>query len=231
MNSEINHLIANLENIVSRDLLSKKTDSYDLLTFSSIQAALESAKYFNEKMYKVTNFANDLALLTHAMSIRNIDGQILEFGVSSGRTINHISSLIEGTVFGFDVFTGLPEVWRTGFPQGLFSRQDLPVVNKNVELIIGLFESTLDNFVKNSNKPISLLHIDCDLYSATKTIFEKLGDLIRPGTVIIFDEYFNYPGWQHHEFKAFQEYVVNKKVKYRYDSFVSEHQQVCVVIE
>ena len=28
-----------------------------------------------------------------------------------------------------------------------------------------------------------------------------------PGTIILFDEYFNYPNWEQHEFKAFQEFV------------------------
>lgn len=107
----------------------------------------------------------------------------------------------------------------------------MPKVNSNVELVEGLFENTLDIFLENHNEPISLLHIDCDLYGGTKTIFDKLGNWIKLGTVIVFDEYFNYPGWQHHEFRAFQEFVKTKKVKYRYDSFVSRHQQVCVVIE
>jgi hypothetical protein len=84
-------------------------------------------------------------LLSHAVSIRNFEGQILEFGVASGRTINHISSLTSQKIFGFDVFTGLPEAWRTGFPMGTFSQEGLPVVNKNVELIVGLFESTIDD--------------------------------------------------------------------------------------
>jgi len=225
------YFIGNLINEINTHVMGKKTDSYDILTMANILATFESAKYFSEKLSKASNFQNDLALLTHAISIRKLDGQLLEFGVASGRTINHISSLTEKTVYGFDAFTGLPETWRTGFSEGLFSRQSLPVVNKNVELLIGFFENTLDNFVKNNNEYISLLHIDCDLYGSTKTIFDKLGHLIKSDTVIVFDEYFNYPGWQHHEFKAFQEYVDRKKIKYRYDSFVSTHQQVCVVIE
>jgi hypothetical protein len=189
------------------------------------------AKYYCEKMNKAANFDSDLALLKHAVEIRKLDGQILEFGVASGRTINHISSLVKQKVYGFDVFTGLPETWRTGFTAGIFGRQDLPQVNENVELVVGLFEETLEGFLKHNPQQISLLHVDCDLYAGTKTIFDKLGHLIQPGTVIVFDEYFNYPGWNQHEFKAFQEFVEGKKLKYRYDSFVSKHQQVCVVME
>jgi hypothetical protein len=30
---------------------------------------------------------------------------------------------------------------------------------------------------------------------------------LASGSVIVFDEYFNYPGWKVHEFKAFQDDV------------------------
>ncbi len=231
MELNLNDLYANLINGINSHVLGKKTDSYDIITFANIQSAFESAKYYSTKMSKAINFESDLALLKHAIDIRTIDGQILEFGVASGRTINHISSLVEQTVYGFDVFTGLPETWRTDFSSGHFGRTHLPAVNKNVELIVGLFEDTLDAFVQKNRNPISFLHIDCDLYAGTRTIFDKLGSLIHRGTVIVFDEYFNYPGWTQHEFKAFQEFIEEKKFRYRYDSFVSKHQQVCVVVD
>lgn len=231
MEFDTNDFSNDLINKIKANLLGQKTDSYDILTIANLHAAFESAKYFNKKMSRIKNFNSSLELLTHAMNIRKIDGNILEFGVASGRTINHISTLTKQVVYGFDVFSGLPETWRTGFEKGSFGRTNLPETNKNVELIVGLFADTLDGFLSNHHAPISLIHIDCDLYTATKTIFQKLNPLITSGTVIVFDEYLNYPGWQHHEFKAFQEFVNYQKISYRYDSFVSSHQQVCVVIE
>jgi predicted O-methyltransferase YrrM len=231
MDYQNNQAAANFASIVNFFLLGKKTDSYDILTFANLHAAFDSAQYYSENMSKAINKDNDLELLKHAIQIQEFEGQILEFGVASGRTINHIASLVDQKVYGFDIFTGLPETWRTGFTAGAFSRSKLPDVNKNVELIIGLFEDTLDDFIKFNNSPISLLHIDCDLYAGTVTILTKLKNLIKPGTVIVFDEYFNYPGWRKHEFLAFQEFVKSTNTKYRYDSFVSKHQQVCVVIE
>jgi hypothetical protein len=34
-----------------------------------------------------------------------------------------------------------------------------------------------------------------------------LADNIVSGTVIVFDEFYNYPGFEEHEFKAFQEFL------------------------
>jgi predicted O-methyltransferase YrrM len=215
---------------VNARILGKKTDSYDILTFANLVACFEAASYYSERMSKAQSFENGFQLMTHAMGLRTVEGQILEFGVATGKSINHISSLTEQVVYGFDVFTGLPETWRTGFERGVFNQQNMPRVNNNVELVVGLFENTLDAFSEAHREPISLLHVDCDLYAGAKAIFDKLGNLIIPGTVIVFDEYFNYPGWRHHEYKAFQEFVVSNNLKYRYDSFVSAHQQVCIVI-
>jgi predicted O-methyltransferase YrrM len=134
-------------------------------------------------------------------------------------------------VFGFDSFNGLPEDWNADHRRGKFA-QAVPSVQPNVELIVGLFAKTLPQFLKErSDQQVSLLHIDCDLYSSTKVIFEELSSRIVPGTVIIFDEYFNYPGWQQHEFKAFQEFVFSRSLKYSYIGFNRSHAQVTVVID
>jgi hypothetical protein len=231
MQISIDELKAHLFDVISRSLLGKTTDSYDVVSIAHLQAAWESATYFNEHMGNAKNFPDDISLLSHAMGLRPQGGQVLEFGVASGRTINHISSLTEDPVYGFDVFSGLPESWRLGYDKGMFGRDRLPDVNSNVKLIVGLFEDTLKEFSRTHVEPISFLHIDCDLYDGTKSIFSYLGSRIVPGTGIVFDEYFNYPGWSKHEFRAFREFVSCKGLNYRYDSLVSKHQQVCVVIE
>jgi hypothetical protein len=50
-----------------------------------------------------------------------------------------------------------------------------------------------------------------------------------PGTIILFDEYFNYPNWEKHEFKAFQELVAERRMKYTYLGYA--RQQVVVRID
>ena len=39
-------------------------------------------------------------------------------------------------------------------------------------------------------------------------MFDGLGDWFIPGTIVVFDGYFGYYGWQHHEHRAFQEILV-----------------------
>ncbi|MFY9685075.1 MAG: class I SAM-dependent methyltransferase, partial [Pseudolabrys sp.] len=105
----------------------------------------------------------------------------------------------------------------------------LPRVPDNVRLHRGWFENSLPPWLKDNSGPVAFLHIDCDLYSSTQTIFNLLSERIVPGTVILFDEYFNFPNWENHEFKAFQEFVAQKKVKYTYLAFA--RQQVALRID
>lgn len=83
----------------------------------------------------------------------------------------------------------------------------------------------------NILKILFFLHIDCDLYSSTKVVFDFLKNQIVKGTVIVFDEYFNYPGWQNGEFKAFKEFVIQNNVEYEYLTYNRYHEQVAVIIK
>lgn len=195
-------------------------------------AGIDATRYVTEHMSKVRAFNQTLDILPYALSKVSIkNGLYLEFGVYSGRTINVISREIpDKIVYGFDCFEGLPETWRTGFEKGCFKTDSLPQVEPNVQLIKGYFDDTLPPFVIQNSAPCAFIHIDCDLYSSTKTIFKYLKNQIVSGTVISFDEYFNYPGWREGEYKAFQEFITENHLNYEYLAYVEVLEQVAVRI-
>ncbi len=65
------------------------------------------------------------------------------------------------------------------------------------------------------------MHVDCDLYSSAKTAFDHLGGRLVKGSVVVFDEYFNYPGWEQHEHKAWTEFVEATKLQFEYIGWAS----------
>lgn len=148
----------------------------------------------------------------------NQDGLWLEFGVGSGHTLNLICEYrLQGTVYGFDSFEGLPSDWRPEFPKGAFKQPSLPQVKSNATLIKGLFEDTIPQFIAaQTQQYISLLHIDCDLYSSTKTVFSYLGARLTKGSIIVFDELIGYPGFEEHELKAFYEFALASEKKFQW---------------
>lgn len=205
--------------------------------FDSIhkEATKDSVKYICEKASNSVMLGNRKQLLKFALKeyVKNSeykDKLFLEFGTYKGELINFCSSLMpEVKFYGFDSFEGLPEsfsIWK----RGRFDiKGKLPKVNKNVSLIKGYFNEILPKFLEEHKEKAAFIHIDCDLYSSTKTIFDNIYDRIVPNTVIQFDEYYNYPGWRNHEFKAFQEFCKKYNVEYEYIGI--SHMQVAVVIK
>jgi predicted O-methyltransferase YrrM len=198
----------------------------------NLRALQRTVDYIETAMPEALGLDSQRDLIEHALAAVTIDGHYLEFGVFTGGTIRFIARhLGSRTIHGFDSFEGLPEAW-SGFNLGraTFDRRGrLPRVPENVKLYAGWFDDTLPRWLAETPGPVSFIHIDCDIYSSTRTIFNQLAGRIVPGTVILFDEYFNYPNWEAHEFKAFQEYVAEHQVAYRYLAFA--RQQVAVRIE
>ncbi|MCH2177085.1 MAG: hypothetical protein MK193_15295 [Lentisphaeria bacterium] len=142
---------------------------------------------------------------------------VLEFGVADGYAFTkklyatHYLKMSERViVHGFDTFDGMPDtdaqedqdmVANDGWVTGQFKASYTNLDNycsqryKNYKLHQGYFEDTLTQEYLDTLKdsmPI-LIWIDCDYYTSTKSIFEKLIPFIPTGCVIYFDEYeFNF---------------------------------------
>ncbi len=157
---------------------------------------------------------------------------ICEFGVFTGSTINHIATLTPKIVFGFDSFEGLPEAWvAMGAKKGHFAVKKLPTVHKNVTLIKGWFDKSLPAFLEKNKGMIGFLHVDCDLYSSTKIIFDLLQPRLAAGAIIVFDEYFNYPDWEQGEHKAFNEFLAKTGLLCEFIGYHSKGEQVAVKLK
>ena len=127
--SALRRLIFTFGRQLRKPILSLYTDSHDVIDMANFVSSLELAKYYDDHMSSTKNFGTSLELLSRAVSLRTVKGLCLEFGVATGTTINYIASLTDETIFGFDVFEGLPEDWRTGFSRGKF-KQPAPKVVK-----------------------------------------------------------------------------------------------------
>jgi hypothetical protein len=140
---------------------------------------------------EVPCYGSRFALLEEAIRLAPADGDIFEFGVFSGKTINFLAQRTGAQVFGFDSFSGLPEDWVPGFPRGSFSMAGkTPEVEPNVRLVQGWFDESLPRFLKSAPPPrVALLHVDSDLYSSARVALSNLSRFLLPGCVLVFDEY------------------------------------------
>jgi hypothetical protein len=201
----------------------------NLLVDMNLEAKRETLEYIKANMPDAPYFEKHPALVSYTLDQVRKDGLYLEFGVGRGKSMRWIAPRVEGTVHGFDSFEGIQEHWN-GNPIGSFAQSKRPSVPDNVLFHVGYFDATLPGFLETYEEPVAFLHVDCDLYSSTVTIFEGLGDRLQPGAIVLFDEYYNFHRWQQHEFRAFQEFVERSGLEYEYIAFSVTGQQVAVRI-
>jgi hypothetical protein len=198
----------------------------------SLRELQRTVDYIESAAPDALGFDTQRELIDYSLQSVSVAGHYMEFGVFTGGTIRYIARRIGNKVIhGFDSFEGFPEAWAGfKFADKTFDTQGrLPRVPQNVKLYRGLFDQSLPQWLADNPGPVVFMHVDCNIYSSTKTVLDLLAPRLVSGSVILFDEYFNYPGWQQHEFKAFKEYVAAHNVKYTYLAFA--RQQAAVRID
>ena len=155
----------------------------------------------------------------------------VELGVSMGLSfqwwVKH-NTHVDSRFYGFDTFEGLPEKWGL-YDRGAMSASIPQVEGTRHEFVKGLFQETLPGFLKTgklSEPKKKIIHLDADLFSATLYGLTSLHPYLRPGDILIFDE-FSVPL---HEFKAFMDYMESYYVKYKVLAAVNNYFQVAVKI-
>jgi predicted O-methyltransferase YrrM len=218
-----------LQDVADRLLVS---DTQNLRRERRRRALGTSLDFIQRELPGAPAFSRPLHLLRHALGQVQVAGEglYLEFGVFRGTTLNWLASLTDHTLYGFDSFEGLPERWRDGFEPGRFRVRRMPAVRRNVRLVPGWFDQSLPAFLAEHPEPVAFLHVDCDLYSSTKCVLDHLGPRLAPGSVIVFDEFLNYPGWEDGESRAFRELVAASRLEFSYLGYCDLGQQVAVRI-
>lgn len=204
----------------------------NLLFELQVRARADSADYVQAHMTEARVFEDGDAFLRDGLS-RAPDGAILEFGVAGGRSITVLAEAVPGkTVHGFDSFEGLPEDWAGHVEgRGAFGRKgQLPKVPANVKLHKGWFCDTLGGWLAANPDKVGFLHVDCDIYSSTREVLWSLRERLQVGSIVAFDEYFNYPNWRQHEARALKEFVAEFGVRYRYIAFTARDGAVAIEI-
>ena len=196
----------------------------------------ETLHNFHEHFKKSVLFYDYLQLRKYAItsSLSKSNGQecyFLELGVWKGNSANHFSKYVK-KLHVFDSFEGLSEDWvGNGYkPKGHFNlKKKIPKLNSNIEVHVGWVEDTLEPFLKKHNPKISFVHLDMDIYSPTKYALEKLKPYLIKDAIILFDELYNYIGWENGEYKALKE-VFNDN-EFEYKAFNMYSRQVLIKIK
>lgn len=135
----------------------------------------------------------------------------LEFGVAGGESLNwwiQANNNTQSKFYGFDTFEGLPEDWGIFFKKGDMSYTETKIQDTRVELIKGLFQDTLFQFIQDNSQVLNssarkIIHMDADLYSSTLFVLSQLYPYLKSGDIILFDEF----NVALHEFRAYKDFT------------------------
>lgn len=159
--------------------------------------------------------------------------QYLEFGVYKGESINYFSSINTDPAsefVGFDTFEGIPEDWvdnsRTVRSKTFSTNGELPKTSDNRVLFVkGLFQETLPDFLRKYRPSGQLvIHNDSDLYSANLFVLTIANNILIPGSIIIFDEFYSIM----HEFRALEDYCSSYMRSYEVIAAVNRHEKIAI---
>ena len=188
-------------------------------------------KYFKNSIFLSTDKIRGYALNAAKENDNASDYFYIEFGVFSGTSINFFSkNLNNKKIYGFDSFEGLKEDWvGTSVPKGTFNlNKKIPKLENNVVPIVGWIQDTLPIFLKEKNPKINFVHMDVDTYESSKFILQAIKPNLIKGAIILFDELYNFEGWDVGEYKALRE-VFNDN-EYKFLSFATDTSQVVIKI-
>lgn len=209
-----------------------KNVSHDLEYDLAVRARQQSTEYAELNMSQAVMFKRPTDLVEFAARKAPSNGLFLEFGIDDGEATNILAVAGPGVVHGFDTLHGLTEDWTgTHHREGAFSRNGkAPRLLSNVRLHTQTLEETLPGFIESHPDRIACLRVNCRTHASTRFVLTTLKERIHAGTILILTNYFNFPFWNQHEFKAFQEFVETDRRSYRYLGFTSTGTSVAVEI-
>ena len=204
---------------------------YDLYKDEQIKNCYEHFK----KYLKTSVILPSEKIRLHALELakendNNPNYFYIEFGVFSGTSINFFSKNLNKEIYGFDSFEGLKEDWvGTSVTKGTFDlKKKIPKLESNVVPIAGWIQDTLPTFLNEKNPKINFVHMDVDTYESSKFVLEKIKPNLVKGAIILFDELYNFEGWDVGEYKALTE--VFREDEYKFVSFSIDTSQAAIKI-
>lgn len=171
---------------------------------------LNIGRWFHDRKLSVPTRCSDRpALHQHVATLVTEPVTYVEFGVFKGESLRRWSGLLkhpDSQLHGFDSFEGLPETWNIFMSKEILDVGGaLPEIRDGrVQLFKGWFSETVPAYAADLKPHANLvLHLDADIYSSTIYVLRQMRPFLKPGTILVFDEFFD----REHELKAFTEFL------------------------
>jgi len=159
----------------------------------------------HQKCYELYDY------ILKAKGLDQVECDYIELGVYQGQSfkwwVEH-NTHPNSRFYGFDTFEGLPEDWGLHFKKGSMNAVSIPSIQDDrAQFIKGLFQDTIPGFLQETplnNGKRKIIHFDADLFSSTLYGLGMLSVYLKPGDIVLFDE-FNVPNSEFYALKMFED--------------------------
>jgi hypothetical protein len=188
----------------------------DMRVTAQIAAGQSSAAWIANHADKVNTYPTRHDMLEELCKGELPAGGLAEFGVFTGAVTRFLRPRFPTrTYHAFDSFEGVPESMGLAIKAGDFALGGtIPELPDGVTTHIGWFEDTVPVFRQQYTDRLAFVYIDCDLFESVKTVLANLHDLLAPGAIVAFDDWYNFPNWQAHSRRALEELVERTGTKF-----------------
>ena len=183
------------------------TNSIIYKAASFVAADLIEGDYLEFGVFRGGSFSTAFLALARAWDERSRQN---DYGVYEKDAIARQKAFHQMRMFAFDSFQGLPkpeglDVHTAEFEEGKYACdqqrflqniRERGVPLEKVVVVPGFYDQSLKPEVIEQHKmtKASIVWIDCDLYSSTKSVLDFIPPLMQDGTIFIFDDWFGYRG-------------------------------------
>jgi hypothetical protein len=209
-----------------RKLINDRTlDSSTILALGKISAQ-DAARFIDRELLSSSTmvFSNTQLMRNHFFSSRSlagVEGAIMDFGVAEGYSTLQISDNLPhgASVSAFDAFEGLRDPWSKPdtLPGAIYLGGVVPPLlleRGNIVVVKGWVEDTLPAFIESiGDSGIGFVHLDMDVYPPTAFTLGLIRPHLNKGCLILFDDYFGFPGWRHHSHRALNDFFGRESYK------------------
>jgi hypothetical protein len=181
----------------------------DIRLAAQITAAQSAAQWIYRHAERVPQYATRVEMLEAICSGTLISGDLAEFGVFTGAVTRFLRPRFPDRAYhAFDSFRGVPEQMALSVAKNAFDQGGVvPDLPEGVTIHAGWFEDTVPIYRQHYSGVLALVYIDCDLYESVCTVLDGVADQLRPGSIVAFDDWYNFPNWEAHSYRALNEFV------------------------
>jgi hypothetical protein len=180
----------------------------DIRIAAQFRAATSSAEWLHANADRAPAYARRPELLEAVIPQIPAQGDFAEFGVFKGAVTWFVRPRFPDRAYhAFDSWKGVPEAMSLAVSKFSFDLGGtVPDLPADTTVHAGWFEDTIPAWRARCAATVAFAYIDCDLYESVRTVLEGIADRVRPGSILVFDDWYNFPNWQAHSLRAVNEW-------------------------